>query len=85
MPTPNGAQTALQYRQVAKEEDATIALVLFGTWRKGNDNRWLLTAMPGVRMPAPHGIAVVIRGSPERVASTLAAIDFSALAAQLGK
>lgn len=85
LPTPQGAQTALQYKQVAKEEDSTIALVLFGTWRKGDDNRWLLTARPGVRLTAPHGIAVVVRSAPERVASVLAAIDFSVLAAQLGK
>jgi hypothetical protein len=85
LPTPNGAQTALQYKQVAKEEDSTIGLVLLGTWRKADDNRWLLVARPGTRLTAAHGIAVIVRGPPERVASTLAAIDFSALAALLGK
>ncbi len=85
LPTPSGAQTAFQYHYVAKEEDVTIAVVLFGTWHKADNNKWLLNARPGVRLSAPHGIAIVIRSAPERAASVIAAIDYSALAAQLGK
>jgi hypothetical protein len=85
LPTPSGAQTAFQYHYVAKEEDITIAVVLFGTWHKADATRWVIVAKPGVRLSAPHAIAVVIRAAHERVASVLAAIDYSALAAQLGK
>lgn len=85
LPTPSGAQTAFQYHFVAKEEDSMIAVVLFGTWHKGDNNRWMLAARPGVRLNAPHGIAVIVRAAPERVASVLASIDIAALAARLGK
>lgn len=85
LPAPTGAQTALQYHYVAKEEDVQIALVLLGTWHKADASRWLLVPKPGVRLTAPHGIAVTIRAAPERVASVLAGVNFAALAALLGK
>jgi hypothetical protein len=85
LPTPRSAQAAFQYHRVAKEEDATVAVVLFGAWRKADNNHWLLAARPGLRLSATHGIAIVVHSAPERAASVLAAIDYPTLAAQIGK
>jgi hypothetical protein len=78
---PAGAKSALRWHVENEKESNDQALVLFGAWKPGTEGRWQQTLRAGIAPSGAHGVAVYIRGDPERVTQAIAKIDFAKLAA----
>ena len=78
---PAGGKSALRWHVEDENESNDHALYMFGAWKQSPDGRWQQTARAGAAPPSAHGVAVQVRGDPERVTQTIAKIDFTKVAA----
>jgi hypothetical protein len=60
-------------------------LVLLGKWTRKPDGRWAQVPRPNTSPTAAHAIAITVLADPNRMDSTLQAIDFKSLSAALAK
>ncbi len=84
---PTGAFAATRWDEVGDpaRADQGHALILFGSWTRKPDGRWVQAARPNRSPTAPHAVAITVLADPNRIDSTLKAIDFASLSAALAK
>jgi hypothetical protein len=78
---PAGGKSAQRWHVEDENQSIDHALYLFGAWRPGAAGGWQQLARAGVAPSGVHGVAVDVRGDPERVTQVVAKIDFAKLAA----
>jgi hypothetical protein len=78
---PTGGKSAQRWHIEDESQSTDHALYLFGAWKPGAEGGWQQTSRAGVAPPSAHGVAVEVRGDPERVSQTVAKIDFTKFAA----
>jgi hypothetical protein len=84
---PPGAFAAARWDEVGDPEraDQGHSLVLLGKWTRKPDGRWAQVPRPNTSPTAAHAIAITVLADPNRMDSTLQAIDFKSLSAALAK
>lgn len=82
---PAGAQSAFRWKARGGEGGDAHALVLLGPWQPRGDGGVQATPPANAPAPAAQVISVTVAADESRLASTLAAIDFSALAQTLSR
>jgi hypothetical protein len=85
LPLPPGARAATRLTTSIRGEERASAVFLLGAWRNVAERDWQLASRTNVFTNKPHTITVRIDADPERIAPTIAAINFAALAVLLPK
>jgi len=83
LPLPPGARAAVHWIASDSRPREDRALILVGQWTPGADGHWQPVRRAGAAVQAAHVISVIVVADSERLAPTLAAIDFKSLAASL--
>jgi hypothetical protein len=84
LPLPAGARTAVYWLANGRDPHEERAFVLVGQWTPGSQGQWQPVRRAGAAVQAAHFISVNVVADSERLAPTVAAIDFKSLAAMLG-
>jgi hypothetical protein len=82
---PAGAQSAFRWKEQGGEGSEAHALVLLGPWQPRGEGGVQATPPANAPAPAAQVIAVTVAADENRLASTLGAIDFAALAQALSR
>ncbi len=78
---PAGGKAAQRWHTEDENQSNDEALYLFGAWKPGAAGSWQQMSRAGVAPPGAHGVAMYVRGDPERVTQMVAKIDFAKFAA----
>ena len=81
IPAPASARSAQRWHVEDANGSNDRALYLFGAWKPAGQGTFQPTPRAGVAPSGAHALSVLVQGDAERVTQTVAAIDFTKLAA----
>ena len=84
-PLPPGARVAFRWSTTSSGLKTDHAQILLGLWRPNGTGRWRSMSGANRAMTVAHTMLIDVSADPGRFESTIAAIDFSALAKLLPK
>ncbi|MGH8552060.1 MAG: hypothetical protein ACRERS_02085, partial [Methylococcales bacterium] len=85
LPLPAGAFAAYRWNTSDENADTGRALILYGKWVRNAQGRWMPVGRANVAMSAANAMAVSVTADPNRLESTIQAIDLMGIAAALAK
>ncbi|MGH8135039.1 MAG: hypothetical protein ACRER4_01730 [Steroidobacteraceae bacterium] len=80
LPLPPGARSALRWNTTSGDVETAHAEILLGLWRPVASGGFASMSREGVSPSAAHTILIRVNADASRFESTIAAIDFAALA-----
>lgn len=80
---PQGARAAFQWNTTSGHNTDGHALILLGQWQRIADGSWKRVRHPEMAPTAAQVISITISADPDRLAATIASVDFNGLAAKV--